>query len=66
MNNTLQRELAKQLNVQENIVSYWCKGNRTPNASQIIQIANYLNVSTNYLLGITKTATTDQDLMKKQ
>ena len=62
MNNTLQRELAKQLNVQENIVSYWCKGNRTPNASQIIQIANYLNVSTDYLLGITRTATTDKDM----
>lgn len=62
MNNTLQRELAKQLNVQENIVSYWCKGNRTPNTSQIIQIANYLNVSTDYLLGVTDVATTDKDL----
>lgn len=62
MNNTFQRELAKQLNVQENIVSYWCKGNRTPNASQIIQIANYLNVSTDYLLGVTDVTTTDKDL----
>lgn len=62
MNNTLQKELAKQLNVKDNIVSYWCKGDRTPNTSQIIQIANYLNVSTDYLLGITDVATTDKDL----
>lgn len=62
MNNTLQKELAKQLNVKDNIVSYWCKGDRTPNTSQIIQIANYLNVSTDYLLGITDAATTDKDL----
>lgn len=62
MNNTLQKELAKQLNVKDNIVSYWCKGDRTPNTTQIIQIANYLNVSTDYLLGITDVATTDKDL----
>lgn len=62
MNNTLQKELAKQLNVKDNIVSYWCKGDRTPNTSQIIQIANYLNVSTDYLLGVTDVATTDKDL----
>lgn len=62
MNNTLQKELAKQLNVKDNIVSYWCKGERTPNTLQIIQIANYLNVSTDYLLGVTDVATTDKDL----
>lgn len=62
MNNTLQKELAKQLNVKDNIVSYWCKGDRTPNTSQIIQIANCLNVSTDYLLGVTDVATTDKDL----
>lgn len=62
MNNTLQKELAKQLNVKDNIVSYWCKGDRTPNTTQIIQIANCLNVSTDYLLGITDVATNDKDL----
>lgn len=62
MNNTLQKELAKQLNVKDNIVSYWCKGDRTPNTTQIIQIANCLNVSTDYLLGVTDVATNDKDL----
>lgn len=62
MNNTLQKELAKQLNVKDNIVSYWCKGERTPNTSQIIQIANCLNVSTDYLLGLSDVATNDKDL----
>ena len=62
MNNTLQKELAKQLNVKDNIVSYWCKGDRTPNTTQIIQIANCLNVSTDYLLGLTDVATNDKDL----
>ena len=36
--------------------------NRRFNASQIIQIANYLNVSTDYLLGVIDVTTTDKDL----
>lgn len=57
-----QKELAKILGVQDNTVSYWCSGSRTPNTHQIIQIAKVLNVSTDFLLGFTKAATDDKDL----
>ena len=56
-----QKDLAKELKVTDNTVSYWCSGMRTPNTDQIIQIAKFLNVSTDYLLGFTKNPTTDKD-----
>lgn len=60
--NVKQKELAEQLNVKDNVVSYWCSGIRTPNTEQIIQIAKTLNVSTDYLLGVTNTMSTNVDL----
>lgn len=59
--NIKQKELANELNVTDNTVSYWCNGIRVPNTEQIIQIAKFLNVSTDYLLGLTKNPTTDKD-----
>lgn len=60
--NIKQKELAKELNVTDNTVSYWCNGTRTPNTEQIIQIARILNVSSDYLLGLSDVATTDAEL----
>ncbi|MBO4867954.1 MAG: helix-turn-helix transcriptional regulator [Ruminococcus sp.] len=54
-----QKALADHLGVKPNVVSYWCKGERTPNTEQIIKIAEYFNVSTDYLLCRTKEKTTD-------
>ena len=50
-----QKELARILGVTDNTVSYYVSGARTPNAEQIIAIANALDVSADYLLGISKT-----------
>lgn len=52
-----QKELAKYLNVPDNTISYFVSGKRAPNTEQIIKIADFLKVSTDYLLGITKTRT---------
>lgn len=49
-----QKELADYLEVKPNVISYFCSGERTPNTEQIIMIAEYLNISTDYLLGRTK------------
>lgn len=57
-----QKDLAKELKVTDNTVSYWCSGMRTPNTEQIIQIAKFLKVSTDYLLGLSNVATTDAEL----
>lgn len=50
--NKLQKELAKYLNITDNSISYFCSGTRSPNIAQIIKIADFTNVSTDYLLGL--------------
>lgn len=49
--NIKQKELAAALGVTDNTISYFVSGKRTPNTEQIIKIAAFLNVSTDYLLG---------------
>ena len=56
-----QKDLAKELGVKDNIISYWCNGNRKPNTEQIVQIAKFFNVSSDYLLGLSNVPTTDKD-----
>ena len=62
INDVKQKELAAYLSISDNIVSYFVKGTRVPNTEQIIKIAKYFNVSTDYLLGLTDVKTTDTDL----
>ncbi len=47
-----QKDLAQALGIQDNAVSYFCKGDRTPNTVQLAQICRYLDVSADYLLGL--------------
>lgn len=47
-----QKELANSLGVTANTISYFCSGSRSPNLAQIIQISKTLNVTTDYLLGL--------------
>ena len=57
-----QRDLAEHLGQKPNVVSYWCSGTRTPNAQQIAEIGRFLNVSADYLLGLTDVASVDTDV----
>ncbi len=50
--NKKQVDLAKHLNVQKSTLSEWLNGNNEPPMKSIVDIALYLNVSTDYLLGI--------------
>ena len=52
-NKMLQKELAKILGVTDNTISYFCSGARTPKIEQLVKIAKALNVTTDYLLGLT-------------
>ena len=47
-----QKDLAAELGVKDNVVSYYCSGTRTPNVKQIIEISRLLRVSTDWLLGL--------------
>lgn len=60
--NKKQLDLAEHLHVQANTISYFCSGKRTPNTLQIIEIAKFLHVSADYLLGLSDAPTTDADL----
>lgn len=51
-----QKDLAQALGIQDNAVSYFCKGDRTPNTVQLAQICRYLDVSADYLLGLSDVA----------
>lgn len=59
LRNVKQKDLAKHLKVSDNTISYFVGGSRTPNMEQLIKISRFLNVSTDYLLGLTKTASAD-------
>ena len=48
-----QKELANAIGVTDNTISYYCSGSRSPNIEQLLNIADYLDVSTDYLLGRT-------------
>lgn len=57
-----QVELAKKLNVSRQIISYYETGARLPNTEYIAALAEILNTTTDFLIGLTSTASTDKDL----
>ena len=46
-----QREISEKLNIQRSTITNYEKGNITPTADKLPEIANLLNVSVDYLLG---------------
>ena len=48
------KELAEKTGILANTISYFCSGTRIPNVDQLISIAKALDVSTDYLLGLTE------------
>ena len=49
-----QKDLAAVLGVKDNIISYYCSGERVPNYKQLVLIADYFKTTTDYLLGRTR------------
>ncbi len=49
--NLLQKDLADIFNVSRSTISSWENGTRTPGPELLVQIANYFEVSVDYLLG---------------
>lgn len=48
-----QNLLAKELQLSNASISYWETGKQEPTAEAIFKLANYFNVSADYLLGLT-------------
>ena len=51
-----QKELAKYLGVTDNTISYFCSDSRIPNTTQMKQIAEFFDTTTDYLFGLSATA----------
>lgn len=47
-----QEDLGKLFNVHKGTISKWESGSRTPDIDIIVKIANYFNVTTDFLLGL--------------
>ncbi|MDR0286707.1 MAG: helix-turn-helix transcriptional regulator [Clostridiales bacterium] len=58
--NTTHQQLAYKLNVSRQAVSSYYFGKRQPNFQKLIEIAEYFNVSTDYLLGVTELRNYDE------
>ena len=50
-NNISQKQLADLFNISQQAVASWENGKNTPNPDAIVKLANYFDVSTDYLLG---------------
>ena len=62
-----QRDFAEIIHASQNTVSQWESGKREPSYAIAREIANYFNVSVDYLLGIEeKTAPLELSLTEKQ
>lgn len=46
-----QRQLAKDISISHSTISRWESGETEPTASYLCYIANYFNVTTDFLLG---------------
>lgn len=57
-----QQTLADDLKITRQSLSLYEKAERTINIDLLVKIANYFNVSADYLLGLNENATTDTDL----
>lgn len=46
-----QQSLAKQIGVSQKAIDFWERGINEPKASYIVKLADFFNVSSDYLLG---------------
>lgn len=60
--NVTQQEMASVLFVERVRVSQWEQGTRAIKAENIVEIANYFGVSTDYLLGLSETKSPNTDI----
>lgn len=57
-----QSDLALELNLSNRTISMYEQGNSEPNVETLIRIANYFDVTTDFLVGLTDVKTTNLDI----
>lgn len=48
----MQKDMCEDLNVSKSTMSEWLSGTNEPPLKMVVEIAKYLDVSTDYLLGL--------------
>ena len=61
----MQNEICKDLGITKQKLSKWKLGYYEPSIDEIIMLANYFNVTTDYLLGLEDETGTKINLIKK-
>ena len=49
-----QKEVAEAIGFAQSAVAFWANGKRIPNAFAIVALAKFFDVTSDYLLGLTK------------
>jgi len=62
--NITQLELSENTSFSRQTIGKWSKGGTVPDIYALQELADYFNVSTDYLLGRTKEKTTNEDIQK--
>lgn len=57
-----QNQIAKEIGVTRQSISQYCDGSTVPNADKLLKLAQYFNVSADYLLGLTEAKTNNKDV----
>lgn len=60
-NNLTSKELSKALNISESSISLYENGKRKPSIELIIKVADYFNVTTDFLLGMSDNSLTNAE-----
>ena len=63
--NLYQKDIAEISNIEQATVSNWEKGKRIPDSEMLIKLANFFEVSVDYLLGNDTTLTTKEEELKE-
>lgn len=58
-----QDDLARPLNVQRQVISYYENGTRMPNIDDLATMADLFNTTTDYLLGLTDVKSSDTEII---
>lgn len=61
-NNISKNQLSEEIGVSRQAISQYCDGSTIPNADKLLKIAEFFNVSLDYLVGRTENFTTDNEL----
>lgn len=57
-----QKAIADNIGVSRQAISQYCDGSTVPNADKLLKLAQFFNVSADYLLGLSETPTTNPEI----